>query len=70
MIALARFALLALVAIVCLALTAEARELLDYYDDCYNGACPDIFLHLSTHAELGRASHKFLVWDSSCSATS
>ena len=38
MIALARFALLALVAIVCLALTAEARELLDYYDDCYNGA--------------------------------
>ena len=31
---------------------------------------PDIFLHLSTHAEHGRALHDFLVWVPSYSATS
>ena len=36
MIAFAKIAVLLLVAIIAMALTAEARELLDYYDDCYN----------------------------------
>ena len=52
MIALAKLALLALVAIMCLALTAEARELLDYYDDCYNGAW---YLSSHTFADSPRA---------------
>lgn len=36
MLALAKLVLLALVAILAFALTAEARELLDRYDDCYS----------------------------------
>ena len=36
MIAFMKIAALLLVAIIAMALTAEARQLLDYYDDCYN----------------------------------
>ena len=38
MLAIAKLVLLALVAVLVFALSAEARELLDYYGDCYNGA--------------------------------
>ncbi len=37
MLAIAKLVLLALVAVLVFALSTEGRELLDYYDDCYNG---------------------------------
>ena len=37
MLAVAKLVLLALVAVLVFALSTEARQLLDYYDDCYNG---------------------------------
>ena len=47
MIAFIKIAVLLLVAIIAMALSAEARELLDYYDDCYNRkfsySCPIFF---------------------------
>jgi len=36
MIAATKIAVLLLVAIIALAMSAQGRELLDYYDDCYN----------------------------------
>ena len=38
MFAVAKLVLLVLVAVLAFALSTEGRELLDYYDDCYNGA--------------------------------
>lgn len=38
MIAIAKLVLLTLVAIIAMAMSSEGRQLLDYYDDCYNGA--------------------------------
>ncbi|CAL5218838.1 g569 [Coccomyxa viridis] len=37
MFAVAKLVLLVLVAVLAFALSTEGRELLDYYDDCYNG---------------------------------
>ena len=45
MLAIAKLVLLALVAVLAFALTAEGRELLDYYGDCYNGALPQLRLN-------------------------
>lgn len=48
MIAIAKFVLLTLVAIIAMAMSSEGRQLLDYYDDCYNGAYSDTYLSLDS----------------------
>lgn len=57
MIAVMKIAVLLLVAIIALAMSAQARELLDYYDDCYNRE-PS---YLSTY-EMLRAHTAYCVW--------
>ena len=45
MIAAMKIAVLLLVAVIAMAMSAQGRELLDYYDDCYNreSSCLSIF---------------------------
>ena len=52
MIAAMKIAVLLLVAIIAMAMSAQARELLDYYDDCYNRECPSLSIIQSSRARI------------------
>jgi len=52
MIAVAKLVLLTLVAIIAMAMSSEGRQLLDYYDDCYNGAYLDTYLSSELHCSV------------------